>query len=651
MQNNYSRLSIVMKVSILAGSIAALASLIVGSLIVNGSSEIVYQNALNRLKYETNIKSINLVSDIKNLSGDAQYLVGTPPIQGIPRAIKNGGIDPLDESHLKTWQRRLATIFSELIRAKPNYLQIRYIGLKSNGKELVRVDRKGNEIRNRPANELQEKGNTTYFKNAIKLNHGEVYLSEISLNREYGKISEPHMPVIRAATPVYFEDKLFGILVINMAFKDIFKKLIENTPRELTPYITNEDGYFLAHPNIKMTYGFDHGNNNTIQKIYKDFDLKKDSDLRDVEFTLASNGDVLHVVKAFYDPDQSDRFLAVMLATSYKNLQSGSNQLRIQSFMIMGLLVVISLIVAAFLASRLMHPLQLISIAADDLAHGREVSNLPTESNDEIGELARSFDNMHMQLEDKENQLIISQGHVHHANKMTSLGEMASGMAHEINSPIQTISLIAQRVQRQLKKDISKEDIDTSMEKITSSVNKISEIIDSLRKVSRASTKDEFHEASLKDLVQDVINMTEERFKLNNVNFEVSYTGLSEKTLIQCQRLQINQVLINLVNNAYDAIQELDNKWIKINFKNLSDKIEISVTDSGFGISDKILNKIFDPMFTTKEIGKGTGLGLSISNEIITKHHGQFYVDKKSDNTRFVIELPIIQFNNNTQDI
>jgi len=153
----HSRLSIVMKVSILAGSIAALASLIVGTLIVNGSANIVYQEALNHLKYETNLKSVKLISDIKNLSGDTQYLAGTPPIKGIPRAIANGGIDPYDNSHLIMWKKRLATIFSELIRAKPNYLQIRYIGIADNGKELIRVDRKGNLIKNISIKDLQQK--------------------------------------------------------------------------------------------------------------------------------------------------------------------------------------------------------------------------------------------------------------------------------------------------------------------------------------------------------------------------------------------------------------------------------------------------------------------------------------------------------------
>lgn len=638
-------LSIVQKVSLLAGSIAALASLIVGSLIVSGSADIVYRNALNRLKYETNIKSLKLITDIKNLSNDAQYLVGTPPIQGIPRAINNGGIDPLDKSDLSKWQSRLATIFTELIRAKPNYLQIRYIGTTDNGKELIRVNRNGNIIRTIPPQELQQKGDTNYFKNAIQLHPGEVYLSDISLNREHGKISEPYTPVIRAATPIYFQGRIFGILVINMAFNDIFTDMIKNTPRELTPYVTNENGYFLAHPNKAMTYGFDLGNDHTIQSIYDNFDLNAKKDLRDVEFTIETNGNVIHIVKAHYDPTQEARFFAVMLATSYDNLQSGSDMLRYQSFMIMGLLVVFSLFIAGILAKKLMWPLHLITIAAGDLAKGRAVSNLPVDSSDEIGELARSFEDMHRQLEDKERELIISQGRVHHANKMSSLGEMASGMAHEINSPIQTISLIAQRVKRQLKKDMSAQEINTSMDKINANVKKISEIIDSLRKVSRGTEADDFVDTRVTDLVEDVVNMTEERFKINNVHFEVNFHDISGNSLIQCQRLQISQVLINLVNNAYDAIQTLDEKWIKVDIRKISDKICLAISDSGPGIAADIVDKIFEPMFTTKEIGKGTGLGLSISRDIIVKHNGLLYVDTKADNTCFVLELPIVHMN------
>lgn len=635
-------LSIVMKVSLLAGTIAALASFIIGSIIINSSSDIVYENALNRLKYETNIKTIRLLADIKNISEDAVYLSATPPIQGIARAFFNGGIDPLDQSNISVWKNRLATIFSELIRAKPNYLQIRYIGVANQGREIVRVDRRGSQIKTIENNELQNKNNTAYFEHAIQKPLGEVYLSDISLNREFGKISKPHTPVVRVAAPIYHDNKIFGILVINMDFGSIFNTLIKNTPRPLTPYVTNDNGYFLAHPNKKMTYGFDHGNENTIHKQYKNLNLKDGDDIRDVEFTFSSNGDVIHIVKAHYDPSNEDRFFAVMLATSIENLDAASIKLRYESYLIIGFLVIISLIIAALLSSRLMRPLQFITKASEDIAKGRDVSELPINSNDEIGELARSFDDMRHQLKDKERELIISQGHVHHANKMSSLGEMAAGMAHEINSPMQSINMIAQRVQRQLKKDMSNEDINDSMQKITTSVTKISEIIDSLRNISRDSTSDDFVETRLCDLIGDMVNMTEERFKVNNVHFDVNFHDVSENTYVQCQRLQISQVLINLVNNSFDAISESDNKWIKINTTKIADRVRFSITDSGNGITDEELERIFEPMFTTKEIGKGTGLGLSISSDIVAQHNGLLYVDKECQNTCFVLELPII---------
>jgi len=635
-------LSIVMKVSILAGSIAAFASLFVGALIINGSTEIIYQEALNHLKYETNIKSLKLVSDIKNLSDDTKYLASTPPIQGIPQAIKSNGTDSQDNTRIQVWQKRLTTIFTELIRAKPNYLQIRYIGIADEGKELIRVDRKGSLIQILPDKLLQKKGETDYFKNAIKMSPGEVYISNISLNREHGEISHPHTPVIRAATPIFFKGELFGILVVNMDFTNIFNDIVTNTPRELIPYVTNEEGYFLAHPDKNMTYGFDFGNENKISNIYSNLSLKS-VDIRDRDLTVLSNNDVIHIVKAYYDPTMKERFFAVMMATSNTNLQKKSDNLIIDSIIIMSILVIISLVIAAILASRLLRPLQSISVAAEDIANGREVTGLPVNSADEIGELARSFDNMRSQLQEKEQELIVSQGQVHYANKMASLGEMASGMAHEINSPIQTINLVAQHIQRQLSKKNVPENLYESMSKITESVSKVSVIIDGLKKVSRSPANDKFEKIKLSELIHDVLSLTEERFRLNNVQFYVNYLNVSPDTLVQCYCIQITQVLINLINNAYDAVQEVDVKKINMSIEEKNNKILFAISDSGSGISNDCIDKIFEPMFTTKDVGKGTGLGLAISREIILKHNGDIYIDHNSDKTRFVIELPVSQ--------
>ncbi|MEK6579858.1 MAG: HAMP domain-containing sensor histidine kinase, partial [Bdellovibrionota bacterium] len=109
---------------------------------------------------------------------------------------------------------------------------------------------------------------------------------------------------------------------------------------------------------------------------------------------------------------------------------------------------------------------------------------------------------------------------------------------------------------------------------------------------------------------------------------------------IQGRQTQLSQVLLNLFNNAYDAVQTLTDKWIKIKVADTDQWVEIWVTDSGPGISSEVVSKMFQPFFTTKGVGKGTGLGLSISKKIIETHGGTLNVEMESPNTCFRITLP-----------
>ena len=110
---------------------------------------------------------------------------------------------------------------------------------------------------------------------------------------------------------------------------------------------------------------------------------------------------------------------------------------------------------------------------------------------------------------------------------------------------------------------------------------------------------------------------------------------------IFCRDTQISQVLLNLLNNSFDAIAGDPEAWVELSVYQKNEYIEISIVDSGKGISPEIQQKIMHPFFTTKEIGKGTGLGLSISKEIVKSHGGKFFVELDSANTKFVIQIPI----------
>jgi hypothetical protein len=138
-------------------------------------------------------------------------------------------------------------------------------------------------------------------------------------------------------------------------------------------------------------------------------------------------------------------------------------------------------------------------------------------------------------------------------------------------------------------------------------------------------------------LMNSVSDLCAEKLNVLGIQFELQ----ADEIECLCIPIQIEQVLVHLINNSIDAISTLDEKWIKLEAVAHGDFVEISVSDSGLGISQEITQKIMLPFFTTKEIGKGIGLGLSISRGIIEKHGGTIYPDQEAKNTRFVIQLPM----------
>jgi two-component system NtrC family sensor kinase len=222
--------------------------------------------------------------------------------------------------------------------------------------------------------------------------------------------------------------------------------------------------------------------------------------------------------------------------------------------------------------------------------------------------------------------------------KLVALGEMAGSIAHEINNPLAIIQANAN-----LLKDLMGENIDKVMglkiaEKIISTTDRIAKIIKGLRIISRNGDGDPFSPVALGLLIEDTLGICREKFKSHAVKIEIN--SQSALTQIECRQVQITQVLINLLNNAYDAVENLPERWVKIDITEDSESVEISLTDSGNGLPKELIEKIYQPFFTTKGIGKGTGLGLSISKGLIQSHKGKLWVDETCQNTRFTINLP-----------
>jgi len=229
-------------------------------------------------------------------------------------------------------------------------------------------------------------------------------------------------------------------------------------------------------------------------------------------------------------------------------------------------------------------------------------------------------------------------------SNLIALGEMSAGISHEINNPLQTLSLQSASLRRAVLSDPPQlHGASKNLEVIDRTINRISLIINGLKDLSRDASNDPVESFRFSAVVKTVLNISHERLK--NLEIDIQFQEHSPpEILVLGKPIHLSQVLLNLINNSIDAINSMDakyDKWIVIETKVADGFFLIHVTDSGKGIPEEVAKKIMQPFFTTKDPGKGTGLGLSISKTLIEKIGGKFYYDASIKNTCFVIVLPI----------
>src|SRR5687768_13861548 len=206
-------------------------------------------------------------------------------------------------------------------------------------------------------------------------------------------------------------------------------------------------------------------------------------------------------------------------------------------------------------------------------------------------------------------------------DKLTSIGLLAAGVAHEVNTPLAVISSYSQMLRKEMSPDDPRHRL---LEKITKQTFRASEIVNSLLNFSRTNAT-EFTEIDIHDAITEAFSLLEHQFKGARIHVYRVLEADCPLTFGNAGKLQ--QVFLNLFVNARDAMPE--GGELRIFTETLDSKLEIIVQDTGVGISREHLKKIYDPFFTTKAAGKGTGLGLSVSYGIVQEHSGMISVESK----------------------
>jgi two-component system NtrC family sensor kinase len=333
-------------------------------------------------------------------------------------------------------------------------------------------------------------------------------------------------------------------------------------------------------------------------------------------------------------------------------------------------LLLIALLSSIFVWQVVGRPVKELERGTERLAAGDLGYQIEVQSNDEIGQLASSFNGMSRQLhaehnenlawtrtleqrvEEKTRELKRAHEHALHTEKMASIGKMAAVLAHEINNPLSGILTYAKLLRKWLARDdvsreetprnsadgVRRQEIFDSLDLIASEARRCGDLVKNLLTFSRTAPMN-LQPANLNQVVDRSLRLVQHQLDLAGIQVQ----PLLDPDLppVLCDPAQIEQVILALVMNALDALPQGGNLWLTTSFSREPNHVRIVVRDDGSGIPPEILARIFEPFLTTKETGRGVGLGLAISHSILERHNGTIEVQSEAGRgTTFTVTLP-----------
>jgi C4-dicarboxylate-specific signal transduction histidine kinase len=251
----------------------------------------------------------------------------------------------------------------------------------------------------------------------------------------------------------------------------------------------------------------------------------------------------------------------------------------------------------------------------------------------DLRETTQEMERREQELRDKQEQLV-------QAGKLATLGELSTGVANELNNPLNNIGLFVGNAIDQLRLgEVKTENLVGELEKAMEQVRKATEIISHLRTFGRAAPVS-IAPVDVDDVIERSLLLMHEQLRLRGIEVELDLCP--DELIVLANPIQLEQVFINLLTNARDALEDAPRKAVRIASDRDGEWITISFSDTGPGIPADVAPRVFDPFFTTKDVGAGTGLGLSITYSILKEYGGDITVEGgPGEGAKFVVELPV----------
>ncbi len=529
-------------------------------------------------------------------------------------------------------RRVLAEQFLVFSAQKRKYDQIRF--LDRTGMEVVRLNyNNGDPIIVRD-DQLQNKAQRYYFAKTLGLAPGDMYISPFDLNIERGRIEQPLKPMIRFGTPVL--DRLGrknGILLFNYLGERLigaFRRATANISGHVM--LLNSDGYWLSSPRSDDEWGFMYDNNRTLAKAHLNswqrIQAEDSGQFYDDEgmFSFTTIYPLLYATGRSWSGGQSGSLAAdrgyhwkVVSHLSSQSLSAVTHKFfALHSPLyaaMLGLLAVASLL-----------------IARTSVRHKQAVSQVTIERRVR-GSLEEKVDERTQELKETqaEKDQVVQQ--LIQAEKMAAIGTMVSGIGHEINNPLYAILGKAEAI---------RVDADVSRcrgygQDIVAHSKQIAEIVKNLSGYARPSEEQDFELADVNEKLSEAISMARRSLLDDQVKIEENLLPVPG---ISANSEEIQQVFFNVIRNGIQAVGK--EGLLEITSRQEEDRILIRIQDTGEGIPEQNLGKVFDPFFTTRGPDQGEGLGLFITQQIVKKYAGTItFESRKGEGTVCTIEFPV----------
>lgn len=523
------------------------------------------------------------------------------------------------------WRAMVEDGFRAVFTSKPTYIQMRLleVGGSREGREIIRMNREGSELSVTPEDELQEKGDRDYFREALLAEAGEVYLSEINLNRDFGKITRPQLPTIRAAIRVANEQGREVMLIINADLRLLFGDLQNLASDEAEIYLGDEKGDFLMHVDPGKVFASDLGHG-----------VRFDSSIGDGGVVAAREITVGQPLERKFQ-------LRVLLADeSWRPVLAQSLSRGIWTTVVAAIGgALLALVIAWFFARRLGELTR--ALRRFDGKEGVQFTEFSDSRQDEIGVAITRFEEMAGKVREHVEDLHRAREEAEEADAAKE--NFLAVMSHEIRTPMNAVVGLVTALEGNDPSSRQK----PILASLRSSTNNLMTLLNTAldyTKLQEGQMRYEKGRLDVTSLSREVVEELKPLAMSKNLKLELS---VPDDLAVIGDRVRLRQVLNNLLNNALKFTEE---GFVKLRIWYEEGKLAGEVADSGPGIPVVDREKIFAPFFSRVEGGQagvaGAGLGLSVSHEMIEQQGGSLTLECPPEGGavfRFALPFPIAE--------